>query len=224
MPGWLIIPIMVIFAAGVLWLAHLEAERRRKMWAEIAARHGFVHHEGDPLRLREQNPGFALFQVGHSKRVLHTLEGERQGRPVVVFDYRYTTGSGKHQATHRRTGVLADLPFHAPRLRIRPEHLGDAFAAALGFDDIDFESDLFNRKYHVSSDDKRFAYDVCHPRLMEFLVAAEGHCWELNGRRLLFFSNRMKDFDAFELEHALLLLDGFLDRLPAHLAATGTAR
>lgn len=216
---WVFIPIVVGALVIGLILGHLAAEQRRKMWAALAEKHGFRHYEGDPLALRQVHSGFSLFQIGHSKKVLHTLEGLKDGQRWIVFDYRYTTGSGKHQQTHQRTGVLVDLPFRASRLKIRPEHFGDTIAAALGFDDIDMESDAFNRKYHVSAEVKRFAYEICNPRMMEYLIAAEGHCWEMQGNSLLFHSNRLRDFDEYEFEHALILVNGFMKHLPEHLSA-----
>ena len=48
----------------------------------------------------------------------------------------------------------------------------DKIAGALGFHDINFESSEFSRKFHIKCADKKFAYDVIHPRMMEFLLAA----------------------------------------------------
>jgi hypothetical protein len=55
-------------------------------------------------------------------------------------------------------------------LFIRRENLFDKVAGFLGFDDIDFESAEFSDRFIVKSRDKRFAYDVLHPRMMEFLL------------------------------------------------------
>jgi hypothetical protein len=44
-------------------------------------------------------------------------------------------------------------------------------AQAFGYDDIDFESAEFSRRFCVRSRDKKFAYDFCHARMMEFLLA-----------------------------------------------------
>ena len=63
-------------------------------------------------------------------------------------------------------------PFrNVPDLLIRPEGFFDKVAGAFGFDDIDFESEEFSRAFFVKSSDKRFAYDVLHPRMLELLMA-----------------------------------------------------
>jgi len=212
------IVVAILIIAAVLGLAAYQAHLRRKMWEEIAQRYGFRFHHGDPKRILRSEPGFSLFDQGHSKKVERTLEGTWKGRPLLVFDYRYRTGSGKNQQTHTLTAVMAWLPLRAAaHLKIRPEHFGDWLVSAFGFEDIDFEYGEFNRRFHVTCDDKRFAYDICHSGMIEFLMTDDGHCWELLDDRLLFYSRQWKTFDPQEFERALALLDGFLERLPGYL-------
>jgi hypothetical protein len=40
----------------------------------------------------------------------------------------------------------------------------------LGYDDIDFESVEFSKAFTVRSKDKKFAYDICHPRMMDYML------------------------------------------------------
>src|ERR1035441_7551738 len=59
-------------------------------------------------------------------------------------------------------------------------------AAALGLeDDIKFESAEFARTYRVQSKDKRFAYDVCNPQMIEYLLANPGLQVEIQGPVIL---------------------------------------
>ncbi|MCZ6810529.1 MAG: hypothetical protein O7D97_00875, partial [Planctomycetota bacterium] len=77
-----------------------------------------------------------------------------------------------------------------PDLLIRREGMFDKLAGAFGFDDIDFESAEFSKRFYVKSPDKRFAYDVIHPRMMEFLLGGDpptvdieaGRCCLSDGR------------------------------------------
>ena len=57
-----------------------------------------------------------------------------------------------------------------PDVLLRREGLFDRMAGALGFDDIDFESVEFSRRFHVKSSDKRFAYDLIDAGMMQFLL------------------------------------------------------
>ena len=114
---------------------------------------------------------FELFGRGHGKKASNVLVGEEGGREAVAFDYQYTTGSGKNRTTYYHQAVVLGLPINAARLRTRSENIFDRVASWVGWDDIDFESDEFSRRYHVKCDDRRFAYDVLHARLIEYLLA-----------------------------------------------------
>ena len=58
-----------------------------------------------------------------------------------------------------------------PGVIIGPENLLFQLAAAFDSEDIKFESAEFSRTFRVRSKDKRFAYDVCNPQMMEYLLA-----------------------------------------------------
>ena len=59
-----------------------------------------------------------------------------------------------------------------PPLSVDPENFLDRFVGRLSGNDIDMESEEFNRAFTVSCPDRKFASDVLHPQLMEFLLAA----------------------------------------------------
>jgi hypothetical protein len=84
----------------------------------------------------------------------------------------FVTGSGKNRTTHRRAVVIVELGFPVIPLVIRREHALDRVGEFLGLDDIDFESAEFSRTFHVSSSDRKWAYDVIHTRTMEYLLQA----------------------------------------------------
>ena len=60
------------------------------------------------------------------------------------------------------------------------------------FDDIDFESDEFSRKFYVQSSDRKFAYDVLHPRMMEFLLQTTPPMIDVEGGALCLSGGRRR--------------------------------
>ena len=58
-----------------------------------------------------------------------------------------------------------------PDIVISHESRESRFAEALGQSHITFESAEFSRAFRVRASDKKFAFDVCHPDTMEFLLA-----------------------------------------------------
>lgn len=134
---------------------------------------------------------------------------------VLLFDYRYTTGSGKNQTTHRLSALIARVDVHCPYLLIRPESFFDKVGDFLGFGDIDFEFEEFNRRFHVKGPDKKFAYDICHSGMMDFLIQHDRLTWELSGNWLLLYG--LGTFDPAEIDCCLTAIVGFLANTPQYL-------
>ena len=59
-----------------------------------------------------------------------------------------------------------------PPLSVDPENFLERFVGRLTGNDIDLESEEFNRAFTVGCPDRKFASDVLHPQMMEFLLAA----------------------------------------------------
>jgi len=161
--------IAALIVGGIIY-GIIKARQRREVMARLAASLGLRYYADDPWDLPSRYNHFGLFQSGHSKRASNVLTGELDGRSVAAFDYRYTTGSGKNQTTHHYQGAVLEMPILAPRLRMRKESVLDRVASWVGYDDIDFESDEFSRRYHVKSADRRFAYDILHAQLIDFFL------------------------------------------------------
>jgi hypothetical protein len=159
-----------VLAVVLIVFGILKARERREAMARLARELGFEYYPDDPWNLEDKYAMFELFGRGHSRGASNVICGEVDGRAVVAFDYRYTTGSGKNQSTHSCQALVMGLPIVAAGLRMRSESLFDRVASWVGYDDIDFESDEFSRRYHVACDDRRFAYDILHARLIDYLL------------------------------------------------------
>lgn len=138
---------------------------------------------------------FPLFDRGHSRCSCNHIEGMLRAwehdLSVTLADYSYkiTSGSGKNRntTTYSTSFLLLRLPFggRVPGLKVRRENFGDRLAAMAGFEDIDFESAEFSRRFHVSSPDRRFAYNLIDPRMIEFLLDTHPPEFALNEGWLL---------------------------------------
>jgi hypothetical protein len=99
---------------------------------------------------------FGHFDRGHSRRMYNTLLGYLDAGPhkisIQAGDYQYKTeqGSGKNRrtVTHRFSYLVARPPFaFRQQLNVRREGLFDKIASVMGFEDIDFESAEFSKKF-----------------------------------------------------------------------------
>jgi len=137
----------------------------------------------------DRDDGFALgwgflshLTQGEDCYAFNILRGTYHEQALFVFDYHYQTGSGKNQQEHYCTMLMFIVKEAFPQLTIKPENVGLKIAEAFGVvDDIKFESAEFSRAYHVRSKDKKFAYDVCNPQMIDYLLGNPGLLIEIQG-------------------------------------------
>lgn len=165
----LVFPAFVGLVALVAYLTHLANRKRRERLRDFATSIGWTYSEGAGHlvgRWRGQP-----FNIGSSRRASHLLSGTFRGRSAAAFEYQYTTGSRKNRSTTTLTVTMLALPAYLPDLEITNEGLGARIAKALGGQDIQFESEEFNRRWRVEGAVLRTAHDIVHPRFMELMVA-----------------------------------------------------
>lgn len=135
---------------------------------------------------------------GRDRYAFNILRGTFRGESVRVFDYHYKTGSGKDTRHHYLSFYVLRLPITVPELTIGPEGFFSKIAQAFGYDDIDFESHEFSRKFCVRSRDKNFAYDICHTGMMEYLLKNQGLTIEMDRDTLAFSLGKRLDPETIE--------------------------
>lgn len=176
--AFVIIVALIVIAIGAYY-SHLQQQKRIAELSALAAEQGWRFDPGKNHYHDGQYSQFDIFTKGHSRYAYNTMHGtmEKAGDnwPVVMGDYHYkvTSGSGKNRSTstYRMSYAIVQVPYvGVPDLAIREEHFFDKVAGFFGFDDIDFESAEFSDKFSVKSSNKKFAYDVVHPQMMQFLL------------------------------------------------------
>jgi hypothetical protein len=207
--------IFVAVLIGVAVISVVAAAKRRRALEELARRFGFTFeadaYDGDTAAARYA--GFDPFGRGRSRRASNLLRGRRAEIEFELFDYRFTTGSGKNKKTHRYGIVAAHVPMRFTSMRIRPEGVFDKLVAFAGFDDINFESHEFSARYHVSCDDRQFAYHLIHAQAIEHLLRCPPLHWQLGGGVIVL--HRSGAFKPDELPRAVEAVEGFMKTIPA---------
>ena len=208
----------IVILVGIF--GHLGAKKRReelRAWAQSRGLH-FSEHRDDSHE--DDYPDFSAFRRGRSRHAFNRCRGTIDDRDVCAFDYHYTTTSRDSKGNtstqhHYFSGVLVRAQIPLEPLVVRPEHFFDKMASFFGKDDIDFESAEFSRQFHVSSPDRKWAYDVLHQRAIEFLLDHPVFTIEFGHRHVLVM--RKSRFDAPTFDHALDIAIGLLDRLPEYV-------
>jgi hypothetical protein len=153
-------------------------------------------------------------QAGHSHRTSEVVRGrDGDGPPFVAFTHHwqttrtetYTDSEGRLQTrtvteNHSEAILGFQLPCQLPGLEV-----------GRGGGGISFESEEFNERFAVSARDMKFAYDVIHPRQMEYLMANPPASFLIAGDWVWFYPG-MHSQPA--IAHSSWFLRGFLARIP----------
>lgn len=195
--GPLVIVGVVALIIVLAVVGYISAQKRREAMMALAARLGLRFQPHKDWDLARRFDFLDKLRAGENRYAFNTLRGSYQGHDVTAFDYHYETHStdskGHRQTHHHYLSVfLLHLPASFPELVIGREGFFSKIAQAFGYDDIDFESHEFSRRFCVRSANKKFAYDVCHTRMMEYLLANDDLTIEIDGDALaITFSSRL---------------------------------
>jgi hypothetical protein len=208
----------VVVVVGVLaWLAD---KRRREELAAFAAEHGWTWVQRDD-RWCDAFEG-APFGLGHKRQAHNVLTGTHDGRRFVAFDYVYHTTetstdaqgrTSQREVSHWYSVVGLGVGAAVPALSVAPENFFGRALGKLTNRDIELESEEFNRAFTVRCRDRKFAFDVLHPRVMEYLLTVRDVAWRTtNGWAVVIEKGRHKPA---EVLRAVGVLDRVLDQVPA---------
>lgn len=108
---------------------------------------------------------FVLFQwQAHKKKIAEFTAFARQR------GWRYTEHD---RGLVNRFVVALSTPAPRPTLEVGREGLGRKLLGFVGVRDLQLESEEFNKTFLIRTEDDKFAYDVLHPRMMEWMLSDE---------------------------------------------------
>ena len=218
-------PVLIIVLIAVLVIVAaiygtIAARKRREEMSALAARLNLAFNPSQDSLLAQRFGFLNKLAQGANRYAFNILSGPYRGQEVLIFDYHYETYSsnskgGTQTHHHYFSFFILNLPASFPELTIAHEGLLSKVAQAFGYDDIDFESAEFSRRFCVRSKDKKFAYDVCNPQIIEFLLGNPDLSIEIERNCLaLAFGSRLAPW---EIEKNLRRLLQIRSLLPQYL-------
>lgn len=200
-----------------IWLVYRYVKQKQRFMQLFGERYGFSYE-------KDRRPGgrypCRLFNIGHSRQMSNILHGVYEERPIELFHYNYTTGSGKHQQTHFFTACIIEFEGDLPDLVLEEKR----FLGGDGLKDRHHRSlkleGPFGETFRVfgSEDLEIEAYEVLTPDIMEFLMRRGGtYSFEFRGHRLYVVENNHLTTRR-ELEKLIEFAGAIVDRLGPRLA------
>jgi hypothetical protein len=205
------------FIALVKYGQYLDAKKRQEGMARLATARGWSYAASDD-RWITQFDG-EPFGIGFDQRALNVVRGEHDGRRFIAFDYWYSTreGSGKSRRTVRHSYSIIGISTTAvfPHLSVMPEHFVSRWIGRLTDSDIEFESEDFNRAFTVTCEDRKFATDVIHPRMMQLLLTTPNLGWRLTSGTLVVATEG--EHGVARIDAVLTVIDQIIDLFPDYV-------
>jgi hypothetical protein len=212
--AFIVLGLLVVLAIAIG--TQIVKRMRQQDLARVAARLGLQFSTDDTFNTNALP--FELFGKGDGNGSENVMWGVLENDPVRAVDFWYYVDSSDSEghssrSYHRFSCAIGLLPVDGPRLSIGHETLFTRAAGHLGFHDVEFESEEFNRAFRVESDDKKYAFAVCDPKMMEWLLAS-GHpfCFEVVGPFVMAYTKKLPPPELPTLLRALL---GFRRHVPA---------
>jgi hypothetical protein len=218
MPLVIVVVLVVIVISAIYGM--IQARKRQEGLFELAQRLGLNFSAAEDYALADRFSFLKQLAKGENRYARNVLSGTYQQYQVLAFDYHYETHSTDSKGNrttehHWFSFFILTLPALFPDLTIRRENFLTKIAEVFGYQDIDFESAEFSRAFCVRSKDKKFAFDVCNAKMMEYLLANRDLSVEIENQALALAFDRCLSVE--QVEANLQRLVEIRSRLPDYL-------
>ena len=159
---------------------------------------------------------YGLTTAGFGHTTEKVIRGSNDGLPIEAFIHgwktrrteTYTDSEGRTQTrtvTENHSEILTaiTMPFSFPLISVE---------GGGGGKKVRFESEEFNDRFTVRTEDAKFASDVIHPRTMEFLMAVQPPGFRIEGNVMRF---SVDDHDTQLIGFCADFAHEFLSRVPS---------
>jgi hypothetical protein len=227
--GLLIFVLILAVLGFVAYLGWQAKQKRREGLRGFALQQGMEFSVADPYGMTIAYP-FHLFSLGDGRGCENVMTGTWHELPVKEADYCYYTESSdskghRTKAYHRYSVVVADLACTLPWVSAEKENLLSKLSEHLGFHDIEFESESFNRMFNVKTADREFAYQLLDARMIRWMESlGGGFGFEVSGPNLLVWSGKRGASDLIPLFGCAKMFCDHIPRLVWNEYGNGPAR
>ena len=166
--GGLAISAIVI---GYFIYNRIATRKRIERLSEAAERLNLTFNPDEDYELSGQFAFLTDTPRAESCTVSDVFSGKYRNHDVLAFDFHYETSTAKGgTAEHDHSAFVLKVPVTFPDLTI--QHAGLLLRTlVMGAPDlVKLESVEFSKSFLVWSKDKKFAYDICTPAMMEYLL------------------------------------------------------
>ena len=160
----MIVPLMVALSSVglvifIIFYAQKQVKKRAADLLALSQEKGYSYQSDDQNgeRLYLQYSFFRLFTLGRKRGASNIISFQEGDLTVTVFDYTYTTGSGKSKSTHMSTNIVIHQDNkNYPHFFIRKQStVFDFLGKIFGGQDINYDEDEeFSKEFVLQGQDE----------------------------------------------------------------------
>jgi hypothetical protein len=173
----LVLIIVVIFVVAASRKKSDPEEKRRRDLAALAKKLQLQFNPNSDFKLAERFSFLTWLNRGVVRYAYNVFHGNHLEYPMTIFDYTFSAG----KYSYYWSAYILEMNAHFPDMIISHESWESRFTEAFGESHIIFESAEFSHAFRVRSSDRKFTFDVCHPKMMEYLLANRDLIIEIRG-------------------------------------------
>ncbi|MEQ8786580.1 MAG: hypothetical protein RIC55_09790 [Pirellulaceae bacterium] len=185
--------IVLLIVVAILGNMQYEKQRREGI-QKVADELGLPFFpNGDPTLIAQLGM-FNLFSQGRSRKIFNMLHGDTEEIGLGIFDYQFTTGSGKNSNTWKQTVVYFNSPnLNLPQFAMRPQSFFHKIGKMFGYQDIDFDTHpVFSQNFILQGANEASVRALFTPELLTFFEGKTGISLEGQGAHLVFFRHNSR--------------------------------
>lgn len=215
-PGLVMAAVIFIIGSAIVGSV-LSAKKRREALEQLAQEQGYEFDKHATLcDWATDTKDFSLFNKGRSKKARNSLTKTIEDIEVSIFNYQFTTGSGKNSSTTAQTVAVLECPgMNLPAFKVEPEHFMHRLGTMMGMQDIDFDDNPeFSKKFRLTGESEAAIRERFDSTLMDYFLRHPKLSLEARRNRFLVYqfgkTQPIKNYQAFldsAMEPVLMLMN-----------------
>lgn len=184
---------IVIVLGFMLYSVFAEGKRKQAI-EKTAAEMGLEFSDGLKPDDQAKFEKFQLAQRGRGRKAQSAILADSGELRMTIFDYSFTTGSGRSRQVHRQTVCLCTAEaLSLPSFSLSPEDFFSRFRELFGGQDIDFADDSkFSDSFILQGTDEEQVRAFFTPARRKEFSAKSSICLEAEGDVFIFYQRRRR--------------------------------
>lgn len=227
--------LFLFIAIGAAWYRTHQLKKRAEAFMLFAVQNGFefrnwLNSESggmfEQMYAKVMNTQNFLGQYNgfqpifnQNAQVRFIFDGASERMPFQAFQYQYTSSSGKNRKTHYFMIASLIIPAWMPELSVSKEDILDKIGKTFGGQDIQFESEDFNRMFRVRGSSEKIAHDVMHPQMMEWFMHVQPPGFQMRDHRVVLW--RSGELTTDFVMDSRAMFQQFWDLIPDYVKEEG---